>query len=122
MFPLTAMMNHSCQPSISRSITTTTTGPSLTFRMRVVAARALAPGQQIYNSYIDILDPVQVIILSTHYLALSTQYLALSTHYQALSSTIKHYLALAPGQQIYNSYIDILDPVQVTIEHYLHTI
>ena len=61
MFPLTAMMNHSCQPSISRSITTTTTtGPSLTFRMRVVAARALAPGQQIYNSYIDILDPVQV--------------------------------------------------------------
>ena len=70
MFPLTAMMNHSCQPSISRSITTTTTGPSLTFRMRVVAARALAPGQQIYNSYIDILDPVQVTIytLSTHYL------------------------------------------------------
>ena len=61
MFPLTAMMNHSCQPSISRSITTTT-GHQPTFRMRVVAARALAPGQQIYNSYIDILDPVQVTI------------------------------------------------------------
>ena len=32
----------------------------LEFSMRVVAARALGAGEQIYNSYIDILDPVQV--------------------------------------------------------------
>ena len=30
------------------------------FRMRVVAARSIKEGEQIYNSYIDILDPVQV--------------------------------------------------------------
>ena len=60
MFPLTAMMNHSCQPSISRSITVTGTRESPEFRMRVVAAKSLIEGEQIYNSYIDILDPVQV--------------------------------------------------------------
>ena len=61
MFPLTAMMNHSCQPSISRTITTISNKQDvMQFKMRVVAAKSLAKGEQIYNSYIDILDPVQV--------------------------------------------------------------
>ena len=62
MFPLTAMMNHSCQPSISRTITTISNNKQdmMQFKMRVVAAKTLSQGEQIYNSYIDILDPVQV--------------------------------------------------------------
>ena len=43
-----------------RSITVTWTRESPEFRMRVVAARSIKEGEQIYNSYIDILDPVQV--------------------------------------------------------------
>ena len=57
MFPLTAMMNHSCRPSIYRSIYQTEQG---TFKMSVRAARSLKAGEQIFNSYIDILDPVTV--------------------------------------------------------------
>ena len=62
MFPLTAMMNHSCQPSISRTITTVSNNKQdmMQFKMRVVAAKPLSQGEQIYNSYIDILDPIQV--------------------------------------------------------------
>jgi len=56
MFPLTAMLNHSCFPNISRSIQQTKNG----FKMRVVASRPIKAGAQIFNSYIDILDPVQV--------------------------------------------------------------
>ena len=41
MFPLTAMMNHSCQPSISRSITMNSSNDNvIKFKMRVVAARS----------------------------------------------------------------------------------
>ena len=43
-----------------RSITVTGSRESPEFRMRVVAARSIKEGEQIYNSYIDILDPVQV--------------------------------------------------------------
>ena len=57
MFPLTAMMNHSCQPSVYRSIYQTDTA---TFKMSVRAAKSLREGDQIFNSYIDILDPVTV--------------------------------------------------------------
>ena len=57
MFPLTAMMNHSCRPSIYRSIYQTEQGA---FKMSVRAARSLKAGEQIFNSYIDILDPVTV--------------------------------------------------------------
>jgi len=56
MFPLTAMLNHSCFPNIARSIHHTASG----FKMRVVASRPIKAGSQIFNSYIDILDPVQV--------------------------------------------------------------
>jgi len=56
MFPLTAMLNHSCFPNIARTIQYTEEG----FKMRVVASRPIKTGQQIFNSYIDILDPVQV--------------------------------------------------------------
>ena len=51
------MMNHSCRPSVYRSIYQT--GPA-TFKMSVRAAGSLREGDQIFNSYIDILDPVTV--------------------------------------------------------------
>lgn len=56
MLPLTAMLNHSCFPNISRSFYQTSEG----FKMRVVASRPIKKGDQIFNSYIDILDPVMV--------------------------------------------------------------
>jgi len=56
MFPLTAMLNHSCFPNISRSIHHSSEG----FEMRVVASRPIKEGEQIFNSYTDVLDPVQV--------------------------------------------------------------
>eukprot|EP00092_Neocalanus_flemingeri_P005018 GFUD01005395.1.p1 GENE.GFUD01005395.1~~GFUD01005395.1.p1 ORF type:complete len:523 (+),score=168.51 GFUD01005395.1:74-1570(+) len=56
MFPLTAMLNHSCFPNIARSIQYTEKG----FKIRVTASRPIKAGSQIFNSYIDILDPVLV--------------------------------------------------------------
>jgi len=57
MFPLTAMLNHSCFPNIARSVRRNAQGG---FLMRVVAARPIKKGEQIFNCYTDMLDPVQV--------------------------------------------------------------
>ena len=57
LLPLTAMLNHSCFPNISRSIRKL---PDGRFLMRVLAARPIKKGEQIFNSYTDMLDPVQV--------------------------------------------------------------
>jgi len=57
MFPLTAMLNHSCFPNIARSVRREADGG---FLMRVVAARPIKKGEQIFNCYTDMLDPVQV--------------------------------------------------------------
>jgi len=57
MLPLTAMLNHSCFPNISRCIRKL---PGGGFLMRVVAARTIKKGEQIFNCYTDMLDPVQV--------------------------------------------------------------
>jgi len=53
MFPLTALANQSCFTNIFRTTTTTETGVQITVR----ASRKINKGEQVYNSYIDIIQP-----------------------------------------------------------------
>ncbi|XP_023336775.1 protein msta isoform X2 [Eurytemora carolleeae] len=53
VFPLAALMNHSCWPNIFRSSMETDKGAVMT----VSASRKIQKGEEIFNSYIDILQP-----------------------------------------------------------------
>jgi len=56
MFPLTALLNHSCANNIQRKTVQTQQG----VKMSVKASRSIKKGEEIFNSYIDILEPTFV--------------------------------------------------------------